>query len=155
MRYLLKIFWPADLAIIYPLPEKISALTVAAAAAVLIFISAAVWLARKRGPYLLIGWLWFLGTLVPVIGLVQVGGAALADRYTYLPAIGIFIAVVFGLGDLRERFQIPKPAVAATAILILAGCIFAAGKSTAFLARQRNAFPPCARRHAGQRHRAR
>ena len=124
VRYLLKIFWPADLAIIYPLPEKISALTVAAAAAVLIFISAAVWLARKRGPYLLIGWLWF-GTLVPVIGLVQVGGAALADRYTYLPAIGIFIAVVFGLGDLRERFQIPKPAVAATAILILAGCIFA------------------------------
>jgi len=107
-RYLLKMFWPENLAVIYPMPDKIPAIVVTASVAILIFISAAAWLLRRRSPYLIVGWLWFLGTLVPVIGLVQVGGAALADRYTYIPSIGIFIAVTFGACELAGRFQFHK-----------------------------------------------
>lgn len=121
--YLQKFFWPENLAAIYPLPEKISALAVAAAAAVLVFISTGAWLARKRSPYLIVGWLWFLGMLVPVIGLVQVGGAALADRYTYFSATGIFIIATFGACGLVNRFQFPKIILPAAAVLILAGCL--------------------------------
>jgi len=84
-RYLGKLAWPADLAIIYPMAYKISTLAVVGALVLLIFISAAAWLTRRNRPYLLMGWLWFLGTLMPVIGLVKVGDAALADRYSYIP----------------------------------------------------------------------
>jgi tetratricopeptide (TPR) repeat protein len=115
--------WPADLAVIYPMPDKIPVFAAAAAAGVLIFLSAAAWLVRRRSPYLLIGWLWFLGTLVPVIGLVQVGGAALADRYTYIPSIGLFIAAAFGLRELAARFQFPPSAGIAAAVFILGGCL--------------------------------
>jgi tetratricopeptide (TPR) repeat protein len=121
--YLQKLFWPADLAIIYPMPEKISTLAVGIAVSVLLFISAGVGLARKRSPYLIVGWLWFLGMLVPVIGLVQVGGAALADRYTYFPAIGIFFAIAFGTRELTNRFQFPKAAAATAASLVLVSCL--------------------------------
>jgi protein O-mannosyl-transferase len=62
----------------------------------------------KTKPYLLIGWLWFLGTLVPVIGLVQVGGQAMADRYTYIPSIGFFLALVFSWLIWRRRCVCPK-----------------------------------------------
>lgn len=121
--YLQKIFWPVDLAIIYPLPGKIAALAVAVSVTVLVLISAGVWFARKPGPYLITGWLWFLGMLVPVIGLVQVGGAALADRYTYLSATGIFIIVTFGGCALARRFHFPKMILPAVAVLILAACV--------------------------------
>jgi len=122
-RYLLKMIWPADLAVIYPMPEKISTLAIAAAVAILIFISTGAWLTRQRRPYLLVGWLWFVGTLVPVIGLVQVGGAALADRYTYFPLIGIFMALAFGLRDLAERFHFLKIIFSGAAFLILGACL--------------------------------
>jgi tetratricopeptide (TPR) repeat protein len=122
-QYLLKTIWPVNLAVIYPLPRAIPRFAALAAAAVLISLSAAAWRARKRSPYGLAGWLWFLGTLVPVIGLVQVGGAALADRYTYFPLIGVFLAVAFGICDLARRFLFPKPAVIAAAVMVLAGCL--------------------------------
>jgi tetratricopeptide (TPR) repeat protein len=121
--YLQKIFWPENLAVIYPMPERIPALSVAAASGVLILFSAAAWFARTRWPYLAVGWLWFLGTLVPVIGLVQVGGAALADRYTYFPAIGIFLAVIFGALEFANRFRFPKIIFSAVAVLILGVCL--------------------------------
>ncbi len=76
--------------------------------ALLITISWLAWRTRRESPYLLIGWLWFLGTLVPVIGIVKVGGAALADRYTYIPLIGIFMAIAFGARDLANRFHFPQ-----------------------------------------------
>ena len=130
--YLQKIFWPENLAVIYPMPEKISAAAVAAAIAALIFISTAAWLSRKRAPYLPVGWLWFLGMLVPVIGLVQVGGAALADRYTYLPAIGIFLAATFSARELANRFQFPKMILAAVFALILGACLILTEKQLRF-----------------------
>jgi len=127
VEYLLKIFWPADLAVIYPrnyLPHGM----ILPAVLVLAFVSAVAWSVRKRQPCWLVGWLWFLVTLVPVIGLVQVGATSMADRYTYFPAIGIFIAAVFGLRSLPWGNKILLPG----AILSLLACIFATEHQLAF-----------------------
>ena len=125
VNYALKLFWPADLCAIYPMTENLSALQAALAVSALALITVAAWRWRESKPYFLTGWLWFLGTLVPVIGLVQVGGQAMADRYTYIPSIGFFLAAVFLLWDGTARLNIPKAAVAGTSILLLAGCVFA------------------------------
>ncbi len=122
--YLLKIFWPADLAFFYPLVAP-SFTAIAAAMVFLLAISFFSWRARRSFPYVTVGWLWFLGTLVPVIGIVQVGEQAMADRYSYFPAVGIFIIVAFGGWDLAVRFPSAKTALATTAVLILAGCVLA------------------------------
>lgn len=106
--YLLKMVWPIRLAIIYPMPDPIPPAAIIASLAALIFITIVAWRTRKQSPFLLVGWLWFLGTLVPVLGLVKVGDAALADRYTYIPSIGIFIAVAFGAQKTSLRFSLPK-----------------------------------------------
>ena len=123
-RYLLKTIWPTDLAIIYPLPSQLVWAHVAIAAVMLAIISCCVWLVRRRHPCLLVGWFWFLGTLVPVIGLVQVGRAAMADRYSYVPLIGVFIAVVYGVQTLAVRFRFKPAALSLVAGLALAGCLF-------------------------------
>jgi tetratricopeptide (TPR) repeat protein len=124
--YLLKIFWPSGLAFFYPLAAP-SFSTIAAAVVFLLAVSFIAWRARRSFPYVTVGWLWFLGTLVPVIGIVQVGEQAMADRYSYFPAIGIFIIIAFGSWDLAVRFPSAKPALATAAILILAGCVLATG----------------------------
>lgn len=123
--YLQKIFWPAGLCAIYPMPDKISALPVALSVAVLLLISVAAWRWRKSRPYFITGWLWFLGTLVPVIGLVQVGGQAMADRYTYIPAIGFFIALVFLGNDFADWLQTPRIIRFGFAGLVSLACILA------------------------------
>ncbi len=132
VNYLLKLFYPADLCAVYPMLESISALQVTLAVAVLVLITLAAWRGRNSCPYLLLGWLWFLGTLVPVIGLVQVGGTAMADRYTYIPSIGFFIAVVFLLADFAARIQAPKIIAAGVAGVMLTGCILATEKQLPF-----------------------
>jgi tetratricopeptide (TPR) repeat protein len=125
VEYLVKMVWPVNLAVIYPLPNEIPVWQIAGAAVLLMAISGLVWVTRRNKPYLLIGWLWYLGTLVPVIGLVQVGGQALADRYTYVPSIGIFIMVAYGAADLVKRFRVPKTAIAGVAAVALAANLFA------------------------------
>jgi tetratricopeptide (TPR) repeat protein len=107
VRYLGKMFWPTDLSIVYPHPAKHYALSdqwpgweIALAALLLVLVSAFCLLQLRPRPYLAVGWFWFLGTLVPVIGLVQVGEQAMADRYTYIPLIGPAIALVWGLSEL-------------------------------------------------------
>jgi protein O-mannosyl-transferase len=129
-RYLLKTVWPVNLTVIYPLPDHLSWMYAAAAtsAMALLVISWLVWRGARACPYLTAGWLWFLGTLVPVIGLVQVGSAGLADRYTYFPLIGIFIAVTFGANDLAKRLRIPKIVLLAAASVILATCLILTGQ---------------------------
>lgn len=103
--YLRKLVWPHDLAIFYPYPESLQMFWVGISALLLLVLSGlCIWQVRRR-PYLLVGWLWYLGTLVPVIGLVQVGGQALADRYTYVPLIGIHIAVAWGLMEFVNWLQ--------------------------------------------------
>ena len=120
--YLWKMVWPAKLAPLYPHPgDSLAGWRVGLAAVVLIVITFVVVKFRSRR-YLIVGWLWFLGTLVPVIGLVQVGEAAMADRYSYIPLIGIFVMIAFGIADwAEERKRIFWPlAPAAVALVLLA-----------------------------------
>jgi protein O-mannosyl-transferase len=128
-QYLFKMIWPWSLAVFYPLPNHLSWIRAMAAAAIAVLgvISWLTWRTRRQYPYLLVGWLWFLGMLVPVIGLVQVGSAAMADRYTYFPLVGLFIAIAFGVRDLASRFRVPKMAVAVAAALTLATCLALTG----------------------------
>jgi Tfp pilus assembly protein PilF len=126
VSYLGKMFWPARLAVLYPHPGPNLPLWPAVAAglglAALSFL--ALRLARRH-PYLPVGWLWYLGTLVPVIGLVQVGRQAMADRFTYVPSIGLFIAVVWGTAALAARWRAPRfllPVGAGVVLSALAVC---------------------------------
>src|SRR5437588_1514714 len=113
-KYLLLTFWPNDLAVYYPYTgTDIQAWQIIGAALLLIAITAFCFSQRKIRPYLIVGWLWFMGTLVPVIGLVQVGGQTMADRYFYLPSIGLFIALAFGLADVAKSWRV-APALSAT-----------------------------------------
>ena len=119
-NYLLLGFWPNDLAVFYPFPRAgIPGWQIIGAALLLIGITGFCFLQRKIRPYLIVGWLWFIGTLVPVIGLVQVGGQTMADRYFYIPSIGLFIAIVFGLADIAERRRIVPWVGAAIANAVL------------------------------------
>jgi tetratricopeptide (TPR) repeat protein len=115
VRYLINALWPVDLAVLYPYDTSLPIWQPAAAALALAVISALVLRLAPRHPYALVGWLWYLGTLVPVIGLVQIGSQALADRYTYVPLIGIFIIAAWGGRSLATRWALPAPAVAAVA----------------------------------------
>jgi tetratricopeptide (TPR) repeat protein len=123
-KYLLLTFWPHDLAVCYPFaPTGIPTWQIIGAAFLLIGITAFCLFQRKIRPYLIVGWLWFLGTLVPVIGLVQVGWQTMADRYFYIPSIGFFIALVFGLADIaKTRHVAPSlsAAIAGGVLLVLA-----------------------------------
>jgi tetratricopeptide (TPR) repeat protein len=119
IRYMGKAFWPAGLANYYPFPAlPLPAWEIVASAAALLVLTGLVWHWRGRR-YLVVGWLWFLGTLVPVIGVVQVGAAAMADRYAYLPFIGLFIAVVWGLADIARERRLQTAWLGVPAVLIL------------------------------------
>jgi Flp pilus assembly protein TadD len=124
-RYLGKIFWPTDLSIFYPHHKYWPLEQVLLAASFLGGVSVLLFLMRRRWPFLLMGWLWFVGTLVPVIGLVQVGGQAMADRYTYLPSLGLFIIIIWGAYELtwRWRYHVIISSVAGSVAIILCLCV--------------------------------
>ncbi|HEY4416118.1 MAG TPA: tetratricopeptide repeat protein, partial [Verrucomicrobiae bacterium] len=122
LRYVGNLFWPAGLNVIYPL-SRIYLWQGIVSGASLILILALAWRWRKTRPYFLFGWLWFLGTLVPVVGLIQVGSQSIADRYTYIPSIGFFIAVVFLATELAAKIQIPKIIIAGITGIVLSACI--------------------------------
>jgi hypothetical protein len=116
--YLRDMFWPAGLAAFYPFRQH-SAGEVAAALSVLLAVTVVVFIQAMQRPYFIVGWAWYIGTLIPAIGLIQVGDQARADRYTYVPAIGIFIAVVWGFAEIQSRWRFNKwmtSAVGAAAI---------------------------------------
>jgi Tfp pilus assembly protein PilF len=119
-RYLGKMFWPTDMAVFYPHPGHWPVSEVLLAGVLLAGISALVFM-RRRQPFLLMGWLWFVGTLVPVIGLVQEGGQAMADRYIYVPSVGIFILTIWGAHELvgRWRHQAMLLSLAGAAAVVL------------------------------------
>ncbi|HEV2437716.1 MAG TPA: tetratricopeptide repeat protein [Verrucomicrobiae bacterium] len=125
LRYVSKTFLPVDLAVFYPPPTHWPlGLVIASGLFVLACSVLSVWLARRH-PYLLVGWFWYLGTLIPVIGLVQVGRQAMADRYMYVPGIGLFMAIVWGsyallCGGWQRKWLAP-----AVGIIALAGCLMA------------------------------
>jgi len=119
VRYIGKAFWPARLSAMYPhLGRQLPLWQMLAAPAVLLAVTGVVFKLRRRR-YLPMGWFWFLGTLVPVIGLVQVGVQAMADRYAYLPFIGIFIAAVWGVADFANQRKLEAAFVAVPTVLVL------------------------------------
>jgi predicted TPR repeat methyltransferase len=120
--YLGKTFWPDNLAIFYPHPGHWPLMRVALATAFVFAAGLAAWYQGRRFPFLITGWFWFLGTLIPVIGLVQVGRQSMADRYTYVPLIGIFIVISWGAAEVTARWKLPK-----TIIAIVAGLVLIAG----------------------------
>jgi tetratricopeptide (TPR) repeat protein len=118
---------PRHLAAHYPYPTTTSAAVVVGAGVVLVLMSLLAWWFAARRPYLVVGWLWYLGTLVPVIGLVQVGDQAWADRYTYLPLIGVFLAVVWGVADLAQEWSAGEAARTNAERVVPGGVAVAAG----------------------------
>ncbi len=120
-RYLGKLFWPSDLAGYYPHPGYWPLGKVLLAGVLILGISVLLARQQRRAPFLPMGWLWFLGTLVPVIGLVQAGGQAIADRYTYLPSLGVLVLVIWGACELTRgwRYSVMALSVASGAAIVL------------------------------------
>jgi tetratricopeptide (TPR) repeat protein len=123
MSYVGKFFWPVQLVVYYPPPKILLIPMVAAATLTLLAITSFAWWQRKKRPYLLVGWFWFLGMLVPVSGLIQVGSACMADRYTYLPLVGIFIMVAFTTDEVAGRFAVARKIIPVVVIIILLACV--------------------------------
>jgi Tfp pilus assembly protein PilF len=127
--YIWQMIWPANLALAYHHPGKLPVWQVAGAAGLLMALSLGVFALRKRSPYLIVGWGWYLIMLLPVIGLVQVGGQAHADRYTYLPQIGLYIAATWGIVDLTRIRRYPAAILGAAAVIIISAlAVRAAGQ---------------------------
>ena len=124
VAYIGKMFWPAGLSVIYPLPPGVPLWQVAGAVLLLSGISILAILLRGSAPFLLVGWLWYLGTLVPVIGLVQVGIQAFADRYSYIPLIGLFMCIAWAVPEAASAGRRQRALLAASAALVLV--VFAA-----------------------------
>jgi tetratricopeptide (TPR) repeat protein len=118
--YIRQMFWPARLAVFYPHPEnRLPIWEISLALIVLVGITAAAFLLRKKAPYFVTGWLWYLGMLLPVIGLVQVGWQGHADRYTYLPQIGLYIAITWAVTDLTRSWRFQRIGLGAVALVIV------------------------------------
>jgi len=121
--YLVKTLWPSHLAVYYPYPDSLPPWQVAGGLVLLAGVTAAALVWRRQRPWLLVGWAWYVVTLLPVIGLIQVGSHAMADRYTYVPQIGIFIALVFEARYWAGRWRLGWVAPALLAGGLLAGCL--------------------------------
>jgi len=122
-RYISKTFWPADLSIFYPYPHHWPAgLVIGAALLLAIWSGLLIWRARQN-PCLFVGWFWFLGTLIPTIGLVQVGSQSMADRYMYIPSVGLFILVVWGFNNLLNWRPHWRRITTFAGGVALAGCL--------------------------------
>ncbi|HKW28020.1 MAG TPA: tetratricopeptide repeat protein, partial [Verrucomicrobiae bacterium] len=122
-RYLGKLFWPTNLAVFYPYPGHWPLVPVLLAGGLVLGISVLLFIQRRRFPFLLMGWLWFVGTLLPVIGLVQVGQQAMADRYSYLPSVGLFILVIWGAHQLTLHWRYQGMVLAVAGSAVLAVCL--------------------------------
>jgi tetratricopeptide (TPR) repeat protein len=120
-RYLGKLFWPVDLAVFYPRPGHWPLEQVLLAGGLIMGVTVLLIVKRRRYPFMLMGWLWYCGTLVPVIGLVQVGEQAMADRYTYIPSLGVLILAIWGVYELTRswRYQVMVLSVLGCAVVIL------------------------------------
>ncbi len=117
--YIGKMIWPHNLSVFYPYPKDILLWKIAGASFLLVAITVVVFMMAKTKPYFVVGWLWYIGTLVPVIGLVQVGMQAMADRYTYVPLIGIFITIAWGTPDLISKWRYKRIGLVAITTVVL------------------------------------
>jgi protein O-mannosyl-transferase len=119
LRYVGKMLWPAHLAVLYPHPRAWPVWQVAVAVAVLLGLTLAAVRSARRHPYVPVGWFWYVGTLVPVIGLVQFGEQSIADRYTYIPMIGLFIVLAWGLWEITARWPQRYLLLSSAAVLVV------------------------------------
>ena len=126
-RYLAKTFWPVNLATPYPPPHDWPVSLVIFSIALFATLCLAAVALRKKLPFAFTGWFWFAGMLVPVIGLVQIGTAAMADRYAYLPLIGVLLIVVWGAGEIYAQFQMPRVGIVFITVLVILACALRAG----------------------------
>ena len=126
-RYVLNTLWPTDLAVFYPHPGHWPAWQVGGAGLLLAAVTLFAFRRWRNSPYLTVGWLWYLGMLVPVIGLVQVGEQAMADRYMYVPMIGLVVMLAWGVADVAERWRIKKAAVVLSGGAVVLGCLVLSG----------------------------
>jgi protein O-mannosyl-transferase len=127
VAYIGKMIWPHGLAAFYPYREPpLPIAAVAACTAGLAAMTVGAVVAVRRAPYVTVGWLWYVGTLVPVIGIVQVGGHAMADRFTYVPLVGLFILIAWGGAALLTRAGLPRAGVMASAALVVVACALVA-----------------------------
>ena len=128
--YVAKALWPVHLAAFYPYPVSFPAWQVGGAVALLVGASVFAWTARRHG-YVPVGWLWYVGTLVPVIGFVQVGNQALADRYTYIPLVGLLLIVAWGVPEALDRWPGRRLVLPAGAGLVIVACMATARSQVA------------------------
>ena len=140
VRYMAKTLWPTKMAIFYPHPGMWPFWQTAGAFVLLLVISIGVIMAMRSRPYLMVGWLWYLGTLVPVIGLVQVGAQAMADRYTYVPLIGLFVVVAWGGYDLSAKWRYRERGLALLSIVSLSALLTVAWLQTGYWCNTREIF---------------
>ncbi len=131
LAYLFQFFWPVRLAVVYPYATETPVWQAIGAASALVSITALAVFHRRQRPYLLVGWLWFAGILAPVIGLVQVGVQSRADRYMYIPLVGLSIVAVWGMAEIAGRLVRSRPAAAALAALACGACGVVAWSTTA------------------------
>jgi Flp pilus assembly protein TadD len=132
MQYIIKMIWPSRLAVFYPYPLNVSVLYAVISAAVLLTVTILVLRFAKLHRYLVTGWFWYLGTLIPVIGIVQVGLQAYADHYTYIPYIGLFIMLAWGLPQLLSNWPQRKIALGAAMVIVLTTLGICAHKQTSY-----------------------
>jgi Tfp pilus assembly protein PilF len=130
--YLGKTIWPIDLAVYYPYPKHNLVAEAVIAGMVLTFLSVVVFRFRSQRPYLLVGWLWYLGTLVPVIGIVQIGRQQMADRYTYFPMIGLLIGITWLVASLMPNGYLRKFVLPGIAASVMVACVATARVQTSY-----------------------
>ncbi len=119
VSYIEKMIWPRHLAVFYPHQEMLPIWKIVGSGLLLVGVSVLVIRAVRKHPYLVVGWFWYLGTLIPVIGLVQVGSQAMADRYTYVPLIGLFIMMAWGVPDILAGWRFRKVVLSVSTGLLL------------------------------------
>jgi len=132
VRYIGKAFWPVNLAVVYPHPELGIGISAAVLSAIAIVAVTALAVIFRRRRSFFVGWFWFLGTLVPMIGLVQISVHAMADRYAYIPLLGIFVVVCWGAADLLEGWNVSAAASVAGAAVVLVALGFALHRQVSF-----------------------
>lgn len=140
LGYLGKTFWPHDLAVLYPLPHSVPLWQPVGAVSVLLVITALALAVRRQHPFVVVGWLWFIGTLVPVIGLVQVGLQSMADRYMYVPIIGILVMLVWGISDLTEKWPYRRTVLTSAASVAIFICAVVSWQQVRFWNTSRTLF---------------
>jgi protein O-mannosyl-transferase len=132
VAYIFQMLWPAHLAVYYPHPAREPVEEAAVAGMLLLLVTAGVVVYARRFPYLPVGWLWYLGMLTPVIGIIQVGTQTRADRYTYLPQIGLCLLVAWGLRDLTVAWRYRRRVLGAGALVWIAALMVCAGRQTSY-----------------------